>query len=424
MSGNSSFASAESDIDEKIHLLSEKLKALEFVIKKKHASITSSSAVTSAAPRRKNPRAAAFARQKEAPHSISTLFLPPMDDNHVPPSNSLPHGTVIQPLVPTALSNTRNEANLADIPQSSSDSRSTPGTVSFSVRSFSISSSEGQSSFTPPPLNREKGRPELIRRPSVIEELLHEGDHYKDLSQDTFTLMILARPLSKQWAFGVIVFALQATLLTMVISEQYSSSKGSTPFDVPYKVPPIVHVGQFLAIILSLATQTDLVISIVTFIMLWFKRRVHWTQLIKVSEDSSVFVWLSRVAFPAGCEFIEGLLVLIATFVIVIQSDSIIELFKDFAAMQLISELDNMSFWLALHGYLGKDLAYGAKQARKIKVHEVYITTCLGIPLRSVVLLILFVSMAGGWGRCNLLIVWCFVTTLKECNLMNHSLLF
>lgn len=426
MSGNSSFASSESDIDEKIHLLNEKLKALEFVIKKKHASATSSSAAP-AAPRRRNPRAAAFARQKEAPHSISTLSLPPMDGNHVPPSNTLPDGTVIQPLVPTTLSNTRNEANLADIPHSSSDSRSTPGTVSFSVRSSSISSSETRSSFTAPPLNREKGRPELIRRPSVIEECLHEGDHYKDLSQDTFTLMILARPLSKQWVFGVIVFALQATLLTMVISEQYSSSKGSTPFDVPYKVPPIVHVGQFLAIILSLATQTDLVISIVTFIMLWFKRRVHWTQLIKVSEDSSIFVWLSRVAFPAGCEFIEGLLVLIATFVIVIQSDSIIELFKDFAAMQLISELDNMSFWLALHGYLGKDLAYGAKQARKIKVHEVYITTFLGIPLRSVILLILFVSMAGGWGRCFVLIVFCLfvfaiLSTMMEFELINQSL--
>lgn len=398
MSRNSSlYASSDTEIDEKIHLLNEKLRALEFVIKKtKQGSSPSSSLVSSSedenalTSRKKNPRKAAFARQKEAPHSISTLFLPPMDDTD-PPSNSVgQQGT-------TALANTRNEVNLADAPKSSSDSRSTPRTVSFSVGS-SINSDDPRASFTPPALTREKGRPELIRRPSVIEEQLHEGDHYKDLSQDTFTLMILATPFSKQWIFGVIVFTLQATLLTMVISEQYSSSKGSTPFDVPYKVPPIVHVGQFLAIILSLATQTDLVISIVTFIMLWFHRRVHWTQLTKVPEDSGVKVWLSRVAFPTGCEFIEGLLVLIATFVIVIQSESIIELFKDFAAMQLISELDNMSFWLALHGYLGRDLAYGAKQARKIKVHEVYITTFLGIPLRSVILLLLFVSMACGWG--------------------------
>ena len=407
MSGNSSFASSDTaDIDEKIYLLNEKLRALEFVIQKKkqnRSTLTSLSSSSSSAedhastPKKKNPRAAAFARQKEAPHSISTLFLPHMDDT-TPPTNSTTQGTARQPLVPSStMAHTRNEVNLADVPPSS-DSRSTPRTVSFSVGS-SINSGESRSNFTPPPLTKEKGRPELIRRPSVIEEQLHDGDNYKDLSQDTFTLMILATPFSKQWIFGVIVFALQATLLTMVIGEQYSSSKGSTPFDVPYKVPPIVHVGQFLAIILSLATQTDLVISIVTFIMLWFHRKVHWTQLIKVSEDSSVLVWLSRVAFPTGCEFIEGLLVLIATFVIVIQSDSIIELFKDFAAMQLISELDNMSFWLALHGYLGKDLAYGAKQARKIKVHEVYITTVLGIPLRSVILLALFVSMAGGWGR-------------------------
>ena len=154
--------------------------------------------------------------------------------------------------------------------------------------------------------------------------------------------MLLAKPCSRQWHFGFTVFLLQIALLIMIAIDQISSFKDSTPFDVPFKVDPIVHVGQLLAIILSLATQTDLVMAVLTFMMLWTERRVYWTKLIKVPHDASLWIWIFRIAFPISCELIEGTFVLLTTFVIVIQSSSIIDLFKDFAAMQLISELDNM----------------------------------------------------------------------------------
>ncbi len=103
-----------------------------------------------------------------------------------------------------------------------------------------------------------------------------------------------------------------------------------------------MHVGQMLAIVISLATQTDLVTAIITFMMLWTRKRVYWTALIKVPEHSSLWIWVARIAFPITLELLVGAFVLFTTFVIVIQSSSIIDLFKDFAAMQLISELDNM----------------------------------------------------------------------------------
>lgn len=212
-------------------------------------------------------------------------------------------------------------------------------------------------------------RPEYIRRPSVIEEVLDHDDDYKDLSQDTFSLMILAVPCSKQWWFGFCVFLLQFSLLIMIGIDQISSSKDSTPFDVPYKVDPIVHAGQLLAIVLSLATQTDLVMAIMTFMMLWTERRVYWTKLIKVAEDSSLWIWISRVGFPIALEFLEGLFVLITTFVIVIQSSSIIDLFKDFAAMQLISELDNM---VSILSY--------SKLSSSVVSNMISIPRCSGLP--------------------------------------------
>jgi hypothetical protein len=95
---------------------------------------------------------------------------------------------------------------------------------------------------------------------------------------------------------------------------------------------------------------------------------------------------------------LEGFFVLVATFVIVIQSNNIIDLFKDFAAMQLISEFDNMMFWLALHGYMGTKLAGAAKQARKIKIHDDVIKAYGGIPLRTLILMFVCGTMIGCWG--------------------------
>ncbi len=152
-----------------------------------------------------------------------------------------------------------------------------------------------------PPYHRTRGgglfqnfssRPGLVSQQSVINEEVDDGDYFKELNEDTFTLMILSEPLTKQWFFGVVVFGLQISLVLMILIEQYGNSKGSTPFDVPYEVDPFVQAGQLLAIIVSLATQTDLVTATITFMMLWTERRAFWTSLIKVPENSSLWIWV------------------------------------------------------------------------------------------------------------------------------------
>lgn len=210
-------------------------------------------------------------------------------------------------------------------------------------------------------------------------------------------MMIMSRPGSKQWWYAFSIFLVQIALLTMILHDQYSYNYVTTPFDVPYKVDPVVRSGQLLAILLSLATQTDLVIAIITFIMLWSRRRISWTRVAEVASDSHTSIWTLRIALPLSCKFIEGVLVLVTTFVIVIQSDSMIELFKDFAAMQLISELDNMMFWMALHGYAGVNLMEGARKAQKVRIKDDVVKSYCGIPLRTLVLVIVFCCMLSCW---------------------------
>lgn len=165
--------------------------------------------------------------------------------------------------------------------------------------------------------------PDLKHNPSIIEDNFGEADYYKALPEDTFSLMILGEPFSKQWIYGMIAFGLQTCLLFVIAVEFYDSSKESTPLNVPYKVDLVVLLGQIMALLLSLLTQIDLILAISTFMLLGYKKKENWTSLIKVPLSSTFSTWIVRIAFPVSCEFLEGFLVLATTFCIVVQSDSV-----------------------------------------------------------------------------------------------------
>jgi membrane-bound metal-dependent hydrolase YbcI (DUF457 family) len=56
-------------------------------------------------------------------------------------------------------------------------------------------------------------------------------------------------------------------------------------------------------------------------------------------------------------------------------------------------------FWLALHGYVGTELATSAKQALKIKIHDNITKSFGGVPLRTIILLAICLAMIGSWGK-------------------------
>ena len=56
--------------------------------------------------------------------------------------------------------------------------------------------------------------------------------------------------------------------------------------------------------------------------------------------------------------------------IIIVQSDNLSDLFKDFAAMTFISVMDNIAFITVLEGLLGHDLRATARKVTKLKVCE------------------------------------------------------
>ncbi len=190
----------------------------------------------------------------------------------------------------------------------------------------------------------------------------------------------------------------------MIGIDQISESKDSSIFNVPFKVAPVVVIGQILSIILVLATQTDLLVPIRNFALLGPKS--NWDAAVGEEGNKSLILWSVRIALPNLMQTITGLLVIFISFVIIVQADNIIDLLKDFTALMVISEVDNVLFQLASHGYLGNKLTNIAS-----KVGDTSITSSnfaseslharqkrSGLFYVRLVFFLLLTGMFSGWG--------------------------
>jgi hypothetical protein len=221
------------------------------------------------------------------------------------------------------------------------------------------------------------------------------------LESDSYSFMMCYRPFrSYIWWYGFTVFLFQLALVVLIIANLWGQSQGTTPFDVPFNVSFGVHAGQILALLVGIALQRDITTAISNVLSLRNSTRSYWTEVIMDTHmnEPRHSIWMNRILFPNACKFVQGMLVLFTSFIIVIQSETIIDLFKDFAAMQVISELDNMAFWLSENGYCGKDLAKKTKMVKRVRLPEDSLSHRSATYIRMSILGFIFVVLLGGWG--------------------------
>jgi hypothetical protein len=231
---------------------------------------------------------------------------------------------------------------------------------------------------------------------ALSRSVVRRVDSTIKMSEDTFTFLKIKPFLSRTWWFANSVWSLQLLLLIMVFIRQIQSWSGSTPFDVPFRVDTGTRVAQLLAILVTVATAKDVIIPIREISVLWITNRCEWRKVVQVPiEETTVRMWLLYILVPNFQQFVEGTLVVIIQFVFIIQSDNMIELFKDFAAIQIVAELDNAAFWLADHGYIGNSLKDDCSLAKRIKIIDLAPPKFLGIPLRPVLLISILIILFG-----------------------------
>ncbi len=202
-----------------------------------------------------------------------------------------------------------------------------------------------------------------------------EQEKYQ-LSEDTYTLMMLARPFSQPWLLGFAVFALQATLTSMVLFAEFRQTAGyNNTLHAPYDVTTTTRIGQMAGMVIILLYQSD-----------------YWSASTLLEIRFMNGAQGMHILFPAMIRFAQSIGVVVASTILILQSDSIINLVKDYTAILFISEIDDFVYTLADYGYLGK----GFKRASD-KVKEKDLNDALEHPIRSIGFMTIFGVMVGSW---------------------------
>jgi hypothetical protein len=256
------------------------------------------------------------------------------------------------------------------------------------------------------------------------------------LDEDTFTMMMVS-PMDwscskcccflvvpcalfanrSSWVFGLIPAFIQLLLCVIIISDQTDldlvtwvfndfTFVQQPSFNVPMAEQTIpVYTAQLFTISLALMTQTDVLAATRTFLLL---RHGSWRKTISRGAEDTIqggcFTWIARVLIPISLKFAQGFLVLFISWLVIVQSDSAIELLKDYAALFVISSIDDMFYYVAANGYLGQTLESRAAEAKRVQIftNDSNSTNGYDAKQKSVcaqIFLFLFIlcSMLGGW---------------------------
>jgi len=243
----------------------------------------------------------------------------------------------------------------------------------------------------------------LPERDEFVEDRNPQQNDYRTftLEEDTFALMMLSKVLSEAWALGIVALTFQIVLGIMIAYDQIAISAGSSLFNVPFKVDAVVRVGQFSVVIISLSRESDILGALQCLLML--RRGSNWNEVIREPEKSNR-LWLIRILLPNLFKMTEGSLVMFISFVVIVQSDNIIDLLKDFTALMVLAETDNVLFGLAKYGYLGETLENKTTHVSETEIRppkndmdDKASSHRTIFRVRSALLVCVFTPMLGGW---------------------------
>ena len=216
-----------------------------------------------------------------------------------------------------------------------------------------------------------------------------DDSNYSSLDQDTFSIMMTSSICSSGWLLGLVTFNFQIGVVILILDGLVAIAKEArTPLGAPYNVNTSVRVGQLLAVVLSVFTQND-VFTAIKYIIYFRKHSpkanaYDWRELLVdksggdiklinsllTSDNTLIFMvhWFHRAMIPNLLKLIQGLLVLVISLGIIVQSSKLIDLLKDFTSLFFISEIDDYVFKIAAHGYLGSSLKQRTKRVRSVRI--------------------------------------------------------
>lgn len=207
--------------------------------------------------------------------------------------------------------------------------------------------------------------PETQSLIEVIQQEIEQDKKFnpkeRNLPEDTFSFLIFSQ---NPWSIVLSIFVglLQLGFFTCIAfdvfddavqNENYKTERGVEIFSthnklaIPEKVDPQVKAAGFLAIFIAVYMQQDAAISLTLLV------EGYNDNLFKHAFNDGVNV--HRWFWSAVIRLVVGLMSLFVSLLLIVQSEEVLDLLLNFSAIEIVSCLDDVAFYLAQKGYFGED---------------------------------------------------------------------
>jgi hypothetical protein len=202
---------------------------------------------------------------------------------------------------------------------------------------------------------------ETVEAADLSEEEISAEEEFEP-PNDIYTVIATWKFNSKPFWISINVVAIQILLLTLLLIDQIDSGAEKSLQIFPANVPTTVHVSQALAIIVAIMGQDDLRIAIEGYfdgLPTRFKGDIAFQEMNSAQWNLSY-----------GARFVQGLLSVIASFILALQSESVFDVLLNFLGVKFVSELDDLAFLLSELGYLGVQTQRAAKHIAEVNFQQ------------------------------------------------------
>ena len=239
--------------------------------------------------------------------------------------------------------------------------------------------------------------PEGVEQPEIEPDTAL--DNLDNIHADTFNFLFICSTFGHSFNFALLIFLLQFSAIALNLYDLvYLGNTYS--LNVPCRVNWQVSVSQVICLAITvLISMEDAVWS---FINLVDRPKCFILLVEKEGRELDVSHW--KWITSNLLRLIYFVLSLVVMFILILQSENVLNLYFNFAALTFINELDETAFLLAESGFLFKKAEVSAKKIKQIKVSREDSTNSTTLPRwchlvhwHRFLLPISFVALFFGW---------------------------
>ncbi|KAL7537688.1 hypothetical protein ACHAXR_008009, partial [Thalassiosira sp. AJA248-18] len=182
-----------------------------------------------------------------------------------------------------------------------------------------------------------------------VDDSKNSTNEYQDaitLPQSTHTFLFTEKLCSLPFGFAFLILVISIACLALALCDNLDgSTDDNNALNVPANVTRSVRLAQFLGVLIAVLMEEEIPTALFLLKM-----------ITRASVEDTLNLHYSRFVISALFHLVIGYMFLINVFLVIVQSDRVLDIFYDMMALQFVSMIDDIAFRLAQLDILGKHL--------------------------------------------------------------------